>query len=77
ERLEKKLGKLMAGYFNDMLKKSPSPDNSFLMQLEHVKTERELDAIYREMFAFYTQQYKVNLVASAARIIARQNFEEM
>ena len=77
ERLEKKLGKTMAGYFNDMLKKSPSPDNSFLKQLEQVKTERELDDIYREMFAFYTQQYKINLVTSAARIIARQNIEEM
>ncbi len=77
ERLEKKLGKIMAGYFNDMLKKSPSPDNSFLKQLEQVKTERELDDIYREMFAFYTQQYKINLVTSAARIIARQNIEEM
>lgn len=76
ERLEKKLGKTMAGYFNDMLKKSPSPDHSFLKQLEQVKTERELDDIYREMFAFYTQQYKINLVTSAARIIARQNIEE-
>src|SRR5690606_11593606 len=45
ERLEKKLGKKMAGYFNDMLAKSPSPDDSFLMQLEQVKTERELDNI--------------------------------
>ena len=76
ERLEKKLGKKMAGYFNDMLAKSPSPDDNFLMQLEQVKTERELDNIYREMFAFYTQQYKINLVTSAARIIARQNIEE-
>lgn len=77
ERLEKKLGKKMAGYFNDMLAKSPSPDDSFLMQLEQVKTERELDNIYREMFGFYTQQYKINLVTSAARIIARQNIEEI
>lgn len=76
ERLEKKLGKKMAGYFNDMLAKQPSPDDNFLMQLERVKTERELDQLYRQMFEFYTKQYKINLVTSAARIIARQDIEE-
>lgn len=76
ERLEKKLGKKMAGYFNDMLAKQPSPDDNFLMQLERVKTERELDELYRQMFEFYTRQYKINLVTSAARIIARQDIEE-
>ena len=76
ERLEKKLGKTMAGYFNNMLTKSPSPDDNFLNQLEQVKTERELDSIYRQMFDFYTKQYKINLVTSAARIIGRQNIEE-
>lgn len=76
ERLEKKLGKTMAGYFNTMLTKSPSPDDNFLSQLEQVKTERELDSIYRQMFDFYTKQYKINLVTSAARIIGRQNIEE-
>lgn len=76
ERVAKKLGKKMAGYFNDMLAQQPSPDDNFLMQLEKVKTERELDQLYRQMFAFYTRQYKINLVTSAARIIARQNIEE-
>lgn len=76
ERLEKKLGKKMAGYFNDMLAKQPSPDDNFLMQLEKVKTERELDELYRQMFEFFTKQYKINLVTSAARIIARQDIEE-
>ncbi|XID74220.1 DUF1615 family protein [Alkanindiges sp. WGS2144] len=76
ERLTKKLGKKMTGYFNDMLAKQPSPDDNFLMQLEQVKTERELDLLYRQIFDFYTRQYKVNLVTSAARIIARQDIEE-
>lgn len=76
ERLEKKLGARMAGYFNDMLAKQPSPDDNFLMQLEKVKTERELDELYRQIFDFYTKQYNVNLLTSAARIIARQDIEE-
>lgn len=76
ERLEKKLGKRMAGYFNDMLAKQPSPDNNFLKQLEQVRTERELDQLYRQMFDFYTRQYNISLVTSAARIFARQDIEE-
>lgn len=76
ERLTKKLGAKMAGYFDDMLQKYPTPDDNFLKRLEAVKTERELDQLYREMFAFYTKKYNVSLLAGAAKIIARQDLAE-
>lgn len=76
ERLEAKLGKKMADIFDNMLKKSPTPDDNFLMQLEAVKTERELDQLYREIFVYYTKKYNVNLLANAAKIIARQDLAE-
>lgn len=76
ERLTKKLGAKMAGYFDDMLQKYPTPEDNFLKQLEAVKTERELDQLYREMFAFYTKKYNVSLLAGAAKIIARQDLAE-
>lgn len=76
ERLTKKLGAKMAGYFDDMLQKYPSPDDNFMKRLEAVRTERELDQLYREMFEFYTKKYNVSLLAGAARIIARQDLAE-
>lgn len=76
ERLEAKLGKRMANIFDKMLQKYPTPDDNFLMQLEAVKTERELDQLYREIFVFYTKKYNVNLLANAAKIIARQDLAE-
>lgn len=76
ERLTKKLGAKMAGYFDEMLQKYPSPDDNFMKRLEAVRTERELDQLYREMFVFYTKKYNVNLLASAAKLIARQDMAE-
>lgn len=76
ERLEAKLGKKMADIFDKMLQKYPTPDDNFLMQLEAVKTERELDQLYREIFVFYTKKYNVNLLTTAAKIIARQDLAE-
>ena len=76
ERLTKKLGAKMAGYFDDMLQKYPSPDENFMKRLEAVRTERELDQLYREMFEFYTKKYNVSLLAGAAKLIARQDLAE-
>lgn len=75
ERLEDKLGKTMAGYFNNMLKTKPTPEDNYLSQLEKVKTERELDELYREMFEFYSKEYHVNLLAGAAKLVG-QNIAE-
>lgn len=76
ERLEKKLGKKMADYFDEMMEKYPTPDDSFMNRLEHLHTERELDLLYREMFEFYTKHYHVYMLTSAAKLIARQDLAE-
>lgn len=71
QRLEEKLGKTMAGYFNNMLKTKPTVENNYLSQLEKVKTERELDELYREMFAYYSKEYHVSLLAGAAKLVGQ------
>ena len=71
ERLTDKLGKTMAGYFNKMLKEKPTPEDSYLQRLEKVKTERELDELYREMFTYYSQTYHVSLLTGAAKLVGQ------
>ena len=71
ERLKEKLGETMAGYFNTMLKTKPTPEDNYLEKLEKVKTERELDELYREMFAYYSKEYHVSLLAGAAKLVGQ------
>lgn len=70
-KLEQKLGKTMAGYFEVMLTTKPTPENSYLKQMSKVKTERELDHIYREMFDFYSKTYKVSAITNAAKFVGQ------
>ncbi|TXJ10336.1 MAG: DUF1615 family protein [Acinetobacter sp.] len=76
ERLEKKLGKQMANYFENMLKTRPTPENNYLSQIRKVKTERELDQLYREMFDYYSKQYHVSLLAGAAKLAGQDIAEQ-
>ena len=69
QRLQEKLGKTMAGYFENMLKTKPSVENSYLSQIKKVKTEKELDQLYREMFDYYSKQYHVSLLTGAAKLV--------
>ncbi|KAA8735596.1 DUF1615 family protein [Acinetobacter qingfengensis] len=69
ERLQDKLGKTMAGYFENMLKTKPTPDDNYLNQIKKVKTEKDLDQLYREMFSYYSQQYHVSLLTGAAKLV--------
>jgi hypothetical protein len=68
-RLQDKLGKTMAGYFENMLKSKPSVDDSYLSQIQKVKTEKDLDQLYREMFSYYSKQYHVSLLTGAAKLV--------
>lgn len=70
-RLQEKLGERMAGYFETMLKTKPTPDDNYLDQIKKVRTERELDQLYREMFKFYSQQYHVSLLTGAAKLVGQ------
>lgn len=71
QRLEEKLGKKMAGYFENMLKTKPTPEDNYLNQIKKVRTERELDQLYREMFDYYSKQYHVSLLAGAAKLVGQ------
>lgn len=71
EKLEDKLGKTMAGVFNKMLTTKPDPKNNFLKQIKAVKTERELDELYREMFTYFSQSYKVGKVTDTAKLLGQ------
>lgn len=71
ERLEQKLGKKMAAYFENMLKTKPTPEDNYLGQIRQVKTEKQLDELYREMFSFYSKQYHVTMLTGAAKLVGQ------
>lgn len=71
EKLEEKLGKNMAGVFKKMLATKPTPENNFIKQIKAVKTERELDELYRKMFAHFGESYKVGVVNDAAKFLGK------
>ncbi|EMT98674.1 hypothetical protein ABNIH10_19636, partial [Acinetobacter baumannii ABNIH10] len=49
EKFEDKLGKTIggtiAGYFEEVLRTQPSPDNNYMSQMRKVKTEKDLDLL--------------------------------
>lgn len=69
EKLDEKLGKTLAGYFKTMLATKPSADNNFIKQIKAVKTERELDELYRKMFAYFGETYKVGAINNTAKLL--------
>ncbi len=69
DKLEEKLGKTMAGYFRKMLDEKPTKDNSFAKQIKQVKTERQLDELFREMFAYFGDRYKVGTINKTAKLL--------
>lgn len=68
EKLEDKLGKNLAGVFRTMLETRPSPANSFIKQIQAVKTEKQLDELYRQIFDYFTQTYKVAPLTNITRL---------
>lgn len=69
EKLEEKLGKKMATLFRYMLENSPTKDDSFIKRIKAVKTEKQLDELFREMFDYFGKTYKVNLVNDTAKLL--------
>lgn len=69
DKLEDKLGKTMAGMFKNMLATKPNPDNNFIKQIKAVKTERELDELFRKMFAYFGETYKVGAINNTAKLL--------
>ena len=79
EKFEDKLGTTigapLAGYFQDVLKNQPSPENNYLKQMSKVKNEKELDVLYREIFAYMSKHYHVSALTGAAKLVG-QDFAE-
>lgn len=69
DKLEDKLGKTGAILFQKMLASRPEPNNNFLKQIKAVKTERQLDELFRQMFDYFSQTYKVGLLNDTARLL--------
>jgi Protein of unknown function (DUF1615) len=76
ERLHDKLGGLIAGRFEKMLQERPTPDDNFAQRLETIKTEKQLDELYREMFEYFKTNYKLGLVTGAASLFAGHDMAE-
>lgn len=68
EKLNEKLGKKAADIFHDMLANKPNKKDSFLMQIKDVKTEKQLDELYRQMFVYFSEQYKVGAINATAKM---------
>jgi hypothetical protein len=75
DKLGDGIGGTVAGYFEDVLKNQPSPDNNYLSQMRKVKTERELDELYREIFDYMSKHYHVSALTGAAKLVG-QDFGE-
>ncbi|TXJ04883.1 MAG: DUF1615 domain-containing protein [Acinetobacter sp.] len=81
EKFEAKLGELIggtvAGYFQEVLKNQPSPENNYMSQMRQVKTERELDLLYREIFAYMSKHYHISALTGAAKLVGQDIGEKM
>ncbi|KYQ70779.1 DUF1615 domain-containing protein [Acinetobacter pragensis] len=77
EKLGDGIGGTIAGYFEEVLKTQPSPDNNYLSQMRKVKTERELDELYREIFAYMSKHYHVSALTGAAKLVGQDIGEKM
>lgn len=67
-KLEEKFGKNLAKVFRNMLETKPDAKNSFIKRIKAVKTERELDELYQEIFDYFAKSYKVAPIAQITRL---------
>ena len=81
EKFEAKLGETIGGtvaeYFEDVLKNQPSPENNYMSQMRKVKTERELDLLYRQIFDYMSKHYHVSALTGAAKLVGQDIGEKM
>ncbi|MDH0719871.1 DUF1615 domain-containing protein [Acinetobacter junii] len=76
-KLGAKIGGTVAGYFEDVLKNQPSPENNYMSQMRKVQTERELDLLYREIFDYMAQHYHVSALTGAAKLVGQDIGEKL
>ena len=76
ERIQNKLGDIGVIQFKKMLLNKPSPDNSFMMQINIIKTEQDLDLLFRKMYDYFKIHYGLALLTGPASLIAGYDFKE-
>lgn len=76
-KLNEKLGNLLAGYFRNMLKNEPTPQNSFEQQILKVKTEQQLDQIYHQMFDYFSQKYYTAKLTNVTKLVGADISEKL
>jgi hypothetical protein len=76
ERVQNKLGDQGVIQFKKMLLNKPSPNNNFMMQINHIKTEQDLDLLYRNMYDYFKIHYALVLLTGPASLIAGFDFKE-
>lgn len=69
ERIQTKLGDTGVIQFKKMLLNKPSPDHSFMMQINKLKTEQDLDVLYRKMFDYFKYHYGLALLTGPASLV--------
>ena len=77
DKLGERFGKPIAQYFNNVLKNQPSVNNSYLKQMHQVKTEKDLDVLYRQIFDDMTKRYHVSLFTNTAKFVGQDIAEKM
>lgn len=76
-KLDEKLGKILAGYFRNMLKNEPTPQNSFEKQILAVQTEQQLDKIYHQMFDYFSQKYYTAKITNVTKLVGGDIAEKL
>lgn len=77
DKLGERLGIPVAKYFQDVLKTQPTKENSYLNQMKKVKTEKDLDVLYRQIFDYMAQHYHVSALTGAAKFVGQDIAERM
>lgn len=77
DKLGNAIGGTVAGYFQEVLKTQPSPENNYLSQMRRVKTERQLDELYREIFSYMSKHYHVSALTGAAKLVGQDIGEKL
>ena len=75
DKLGDTIGGSLADYFQEVLKTQPTPEDNYLSQMRRVKTERQLDELYREIFDYMSKHYHVSALTGAAKLVG-QDFGE-
>lgn len=77
DKLGDSIGGTVANYFQEVLKNQPTPEDNYLKQMAKVSTEKELDELYREIFAHMAKHYHVSALTGAAKLVGQDIGEKL